>query len=83
MTAQGITAQGSVVLTGAASGIGAATARRLVASGRRVVLVDRDAAALAALESELGPATTAITLDVTDSAAVDALPQTPRDRTDQ
>jgi len=71
-----VTAVGSVVLTGAASGIGAATARRLVASGRRVVLVDRDAAALATLQSELGSAATTLTLDVTDSAAVDALPQT-------
>ncbi len=66
----------SVVVTGAASGIGAATARRLVASGRRVVLVDRDAAAVAALGSELGGAATALTLDVTDSGAVDALPHT-------
>lgn len=65
---------GSVVITGAASGIGAATARRLVASGRRVVLVDRDTTALAGLQADLGEATTALTLDVTDNAAVDALP---------
>src|SRR6188472_4143612 len=71
-----VTSAGSVVLTGAASGIGAATARRLVASGRRVVLVDRDAAALPTLQSELGSAAPTLTLDVTDSAAVDALPQT-------
>jgi NADP-dependent 3-hydroxy acid dehydrogenase YdfG len=71
-----VSAAGCVVLTGAASGIGAATARRLVAAARRVVLVDRDAAALAELAAELGDAAAALTLDVTDNAAVDALPQT-------
>jgi NADP-dependent 3-hydroxy acid dehydrogenase YdfG len=64
----------AALVTGAASGIGAATARRLVASGRRVVVVDKDAAALHALRAELGQASTALTLDVTDTAAVDALP---------
>jgi len=71
-----VSGAGSVVLTGAASGIGAATARRLVASGRRVVLVDRDAAAVGALQAQLGDTTVALTLDVTDDAAVDALPAT-------
>jgi 3-hydroxy acid dehydrogenase / malonic semialdehyde reductase len=71
-----LTAVGSIVLTGAASGIGAATARRLAASGRSVVLVDRDPAALADLAAELGSRAAALTLDVTDNAAVDALPQT-------
>jgi len=69
-----VSAAGCVLLTGAASGIGAATARRLVASGRRVVLVDKDARALSALRAELGESCTALTLDVTDAAAVDALP---------
>ena len=45
---------GSVVITGAARGIGAETARRLVASGARVALVDRDAAAVRATADALG-----------------------------
>ena len=67
---------GVALITGAASGIGAATARRLVETGWRMVLVDRDAAAVAALRDRLGVATTALPLDVTDHAAVDALPTT-------
>jgi NADP-dependent 3-hydroxy acid dehydrogenase YdfG len=65
----------SAAITGAASGIGAATARRLAAAGWRVALVDRDATALEALRTELGPACAALPLDVTDDAAVDALPE--------
>lgn len=41
------------VLTGAANGIGAATARRFAQEGARVVLADRDAVAGAALEAEI------------------------------
>jgi len=65
---------GSVALvTGGASGLGAATVRRLVAGGARVVIADRDAARGAALASELGEgnATFAAT-DVTDPAQVQA-----------
>ncbi len=70
-----MTAADAALLTGAASGIGAATARALVASRRRVVLVDRDLGSLVSLAAELGPATTALHIDVTDNAAVDALPE--------
>lgn len=41
-------------ITGAASGIGLATAKALLAAGARVVMVDRDEAALAGLAQELG-----------------------------
>ncbi len=47
--------QGSVALVaGGASGLGAATARRLVASGAKVCIVDRHGDAAEALASELG-----------------------------
>ena len=54
-----------MIITGAASGIGRATARRLLADGRPVLAVDRDAAGLEALAAE-GAET--LTADVTDAA---------------
>jgi short-subunit dehydrogenase len=44
---------GTAVLTGAASGIGRATARELSARGSNLVLLDRDAAGLEAVAAEL------------------------------
>jgi 3-hydroxy acid dehydrogenase / malonic semialdehyde reductase len=64
----------NVVLTGAAGGMGRAFAKALLASGRRVVLVDRDAASLAAFQKECGENTCAIVLDISDGKAVDAFP---------
>lgn len=64
----------TILLTGAAGGLGSAFARALVASGRRVILVDRNREKLDALAAELGPATCAVLLDISDAAAVDALP---------
>ena len=62
---------GSVALvTGGASGLGAATVRRLVAGGARVVIVDRDEARGTALASELGQQFAKA--DVTDPAQVGA-----------
>lgn len=55
------------LVTGGANGIGAACARRFVAEGARVVLVDRDEAAGAALAAELGAAAHFIGGDVTAS----------------
>jgi 3-hydroxy acid dehydrogenase/malonic semialdehyde reductase len=65
----------NVVLTGAAGGLGRAMAKGLLASGRRVVLVDRDEKSLTAFQKECGDNSCAIVLDVSDAKAVDDLPK--------
>ncbi|MFE7594804.1 SDR family oxidoreductase [Kitasatospora sp. NPDC057512] len=65
----------TAVVTGAASGMGAATARLLAASGARVALLARRTERLDSLAEEItaaGGQALAVTADVTDQASVDA-----------
>ncbi len=55
-------------VTGAASGIGLASAQALAAAGARVVLVDRDQAALHRVCESIGDAALPLTLDLLDPA---------------
>jgi NAD(P)-dependent dehydrogenase (short-subunit alcohol dehydrogenase family) len=61
-----------VLVTGGASGIGLASARRFVAEGARVALLDRDSEGLAAAARELGDAAWTVRADVTSESEVHA-----------
>lgn len=64
----------TTVITGAASGMGAASARRLADLGARVALVDRNAEGLTAVAETLsGTGHTTHVVDLTDDAAVGSL----------
>lgn len=60
-----------VAITGAAAGIGEATARRLIAEGARVALIDRDEAALQQVAASLDGGAVTVAADVTDVGAID------------
>ena len=60
------------LVAGGASGLGAATARELVARGARVAIVDLDADGAEALADELGKEAVAFGADVTVEAEVEA-----------
>lgn len=68
------------VVTGASSGIGAATARALAGDGFRVVCAARRTDRIEALAAEIGG--TAVTCDVTDAGSVSALAETVGPRLD-
>jgi len=60
------------LISGGASGLGAATARALVERGARVALIDLDADKARALAGELGDAAHAVPCDVTDPGEMEA-----------
>ncbi|SCM66647.1 SDR family oxidoreductase [Donghicola eburneus] len=60
-------------ITGAASGIGLATTKALLAEGATVVMVDRDTAALETLIAELGDKAIAQVTDLLDADSCDAM----------
>jgi NAD(P)-dependent dehydrogenase (short-subunit alcohol dehydrogenase family) len=62
----------NAIVTGGAAGIGFAIATRLAASGARLALWDRDAAALAAAAKTLGSGTVSVSVDVSDEPRVKA-----------
>ncbi|GAA0483634.1 oxidoreductase [Paractinoplanes deccanensis] len=65
--------QNIAVVTGASSGIGAATARRLATEGFHVVAAARRAERLAELVKQIGPQATAVACDVTSDESVASL----------
>jgi NAD(P)-dependent dehydrogenase (short-subunit alcohol dehydrogenase family) len=58
------------LITGGASGLGAATARRFAAAGARVVVADLNAQLGEQLASELGPLARFVRTDVTDEGSI-------------
>lgn len=63
----------SILITGAASGIGLATARLFAGQGWRVIAVDINDSALDKVRAELGPAVVTINGDVRTRAGVSAI----------
>jgi enoyl-[acyl-carrier protein] reductase I len=72
----------TAIVTGGAQGIGLAIARRLVASGARVRIWDRDGERLAGVVKELGATAAGDALDVTDPEHLAALPDKVREHVD-
>lgn len=64
----------TAAITGAASGIGLACARRLLEEGARVVLIDRAADQLQAVCEELGAPARPLVIDLLDGRQVSSMP---------
>ncbi len=63
----------AIVVTGAASGIGLATATQLIADGTRVIGIDRDDEGLARVENDIGAMFEPLVCDLGDPEAVAAV----------
>ncbi|MFI5500750.1 SDR family NAD(P)-dependent oxidoreductase [Nocardia asteroides] len=61
------------VVTGGASGMGAACARRLAAGGAQVLVVDVNGQGAGEVADDIGPSATPFTADLTDPAAAEAM----------
>ncbi|MEM9248097.1 MAG: SDR family oxidoreductase, partial [Pseudomonadota bacterium] len=59
----------TVVITGAAQGLGAAIARAFAAQGARLVLIDCDTNGLTSLKAELGDDIATLSVDLSDAEA--------------
>lgn len=62
----------TVLITGAAQGLGGAIARVFGRNGARLILMDMDAAGLAAVKGAIGGAVETLAVDLADAAATDA-----------
>jgi 3-oxoacyl-[acyl-carrier protein] reductase len=65
----------TALITGASGGIGGAVARTMHKQGAAVVLVDVKPEGIEALKTELGEGAYAVVCNITDAAAVEALPK--------
>lgn len=65
----------TAAITGAASGIGLACAKRFIEAGATVVLIDRAADQLRAICEDLGPQAKPLVVDLLDGAQVSAMPE--------
>ena len=66
----------SVVITGGASGLGLASARRIAAEGGRVMIWDVDAGRIDVAKAQIGSGTFGIVVDVTNPIAVETAAKT-------
>lgn len=72
----------TIIVTGAGSGIGKATAQRIVEEGGRVIAVDISAARLDTLAKELGSSVVVVAGDLSDQTVTDAALGAAGDRVD-